>query len=64
MIKLQCPKCKHEWKTKYFKWVFKAPFHWFYFDVKAFRPRDLRKTKCPKCGKKSWIVCEKVKSNQ
>jgi len=51
-VKLQCPECNHEWESNYWKWILKAPFHEFVF----FRMKDYRRTKCPKCGKKSWIA--------
>ena len=56
MRKLVCPKCGHEWKMNYWKWVFTAPFH-----CVSFRTwRDTRKTKCPGCKQKSWITSEKI----
>ena len=54
--KLKCPKCEHEWECNYWKWVWKAPFHWLVLQKKPLRIRDYRKTKCPNCGKKSWIA--------
>ena len=59
MIKLKCPECNHEWTTGYWRWVFKAPFHWLRYKGKKFGFRDFRKTKCPACGQKSWIASEK-----
>ena len=50
-VKLKCPNCEHEWDYSYFQWILKAPFHLFSFS----KWKDFRKTKCPKCGKKSWI---------
>ena len=48
---LTCPGCGHKWSYGYFEWVWKAPVHVF----NLFIMKDKRKTKCPKCGKKSWI---------
>ncbi len=55
--KLQCPECGYEWVYGYWQWTFKAQFHVFNF----LKWKDKRRTKCPKCGKKSWIYSEKVK---
>lgn len=49
--KLKCPECNHEWEYGYWEWVWKAPFHTF----------TKRLTKCPKCGKRSYIKGEKSK---
>ena len=56
MVKLKCHECHHTWEWSYIKWLFKAPFHWIGFDHRTGYPRDFRKTKCPKCGTKSWIA--------
>ena len=50
-IGLECPKCGYQWTTSYWKWVFKAQMHWFKWRER----RDYRYTKCPSCGKRSWI---------
>ena len=52
---LTCPKCAASWQWGYFKWILKAPFHWFNFTTW----RDKRYTKCPCCGKRSWMYREK-----
>ena len=49
---LECPKCGHKWKSGYWLWVWQAPFHMFCIP----QWKDSRKTKCPKCGEKSWIT--------
>lgn len=50
--KLQCPECGHTWEYGFWQWTLRAPFHEYVFFLK----KDFRKTKCPKCGKKSWIA--------
>ena len=41
-----CPKCQKTFMIHgYWNWVFHAPFHWF----------GKRLTKCPECGKRSWV---------
>ena len=55
----RCPKCGHEWEWNYWTWIIKSPFHWIGIDPKVGYPRDYRKTKCPKCGEKSWIASTK-----
>ena len=54
-VNLRCPSCGHTWQWGYFKWCFKAPFHWVGFDPASCRPKDFRKTTCPKCKTKTWI---------
>ena len=55
--KLKCPECNHEWEMNYLKWIFTALFHNFSFKIW----KDKRLTKCPNCGKKSWVYSEKSK---
>ena len=50
-IGLECPKCGYQWTTSYLKWIFKAQMHW----IKWSEKRDYRYTRCPSCGKRSWI---------
>jgi DNA-directed RNA polymerase subunit RPC12/RpoP len=50
---LSCTKCGYTWEYNYFEWVWKAPMHMFNFITL----KDKRRTKCPKCNKKSWIYC-------
>ena len=52
IVKLTCPECGHKWTWGFWEWVLKTPFHMFNFHAM----RDARKTKCPKCGKTSWIT--------
>ena len=52
---LTCPKCAASWQWGYLKWIIKAPFHWFNFITW----RDKRYTRCPCCGKRSWMNREK-----
>lgn len=59
MAKLQCPKCGNKFEMNYWKWLFKAPFHWLVWDKQAKRIRDSRWTKCPNCLEKSWIIRQK-----
>ena len=41
-----CPECGKEFTIHgYWNWVLHAPFHWF----------GKRSTKCPECGKRSWV---------
>ena len=55
-INLICPKCGHEFSFKnYWHWVWHSPFHWLMLETIADRPYEIRKTKCPHCGKKSWM---------
>lgn len=50
IVKLICPKCGEEiFYKNYWHWVWKAPFHTF----------TKRLTKCPHCGKRSWMKREK-----
>lgn len=45
-IKLICLNCsKVNFYKNWFEWVLHTPFHWF----------GKRKTKCPWCGKSSWV---------
>lgn len=45
-VKLICPICGNKLIYKnYFYWVLSAPFHWF----------GKRLTKCPWCGKRSYM---------
>ena len=45
-IKLICPNCgKPNFYRNWFEWVLHTPFHGF----------GKRKTKCPWCGKSSWV---------
>ena len=53
--KLKCPHCGNEWEYSYWQWVWKAQIHCFNF----IKWKDKRYTKCPNCGKKSWIYSEK-----
>ena len=46
---LTCPKCAASWQWGFWKWVLKAPFHFF----------NTRYTKCPYCHEKSWMRREK-----
>ena len=46
---LNCPNCGRRFvKRNWIVWVLVAPFHWF----------GKRYTKCPTCGKWSWIKRE------
>lgn len=45
MAKFHCIHCGNVFKKSYFKWLFTTVFHTF----------TKRLTKCPKCGKKSWM---------
>lgn len=56
-VKLHCPECGYEWEYGYWEWIWKAQMHCFNFLIW----KDKRKTKCPNCGKKSWIYSERVK---
>jgi DNA-directed RNA polymerase subunit RPC12/RpoP len=58
MTKLQCPKCGEKFERNYFTWVWLAPFHCVQIE-KPFRIRDKRYTKCPNCGKRSWMKAER-----
>ena len=45
-LMFKCPHCSHLFEIKgYWKWILTNPFHWF----------GKRYTKCPHCGKRSWI---------
>ena len=46
-----CPKCNGSFQMRWSKWIFTTIFHWFNFK----EMRDYRKTKCPYCGKKSYM---------
>lgn len=54
MEKFKCPKCGKEFQMSFLKWIFTAPVHNFHM----FEWRDYRNTKCPHCGKKSFIKRE------
>ena len=48
-LRFTCPKCGEHFTVKgYIKWIFFSPFHWFL----------ARKTKCPNCGKRSYVRWE------
>ena len=49
MAKLHCPSCGTKFEYSWWKWVLKAPFHFF----------GRRLTKCPSCGTKHWIRKDK-----
>ena len=57
--KLHCPKCGHKWEYSYWQWIFKTLFHWLHWDKETKSLRDYRRTKCPVCGKYSWIKRQK-----
>ena len=45
-VKITCPKCGKQMTFKnYFDWILHTPFHWF----------GKRKTKCTRCGKRSYV---------
>lgn len=55
-VKVICPKCGVLITYKnWFSWILHTPFHWFDFSGL----RDYRRTKCPKCGKISYMKREK-----
>ena len=54
MIKLTCPNCNKTFEMTFWNWIMTTPFHWF--DFITFR--DSRKTKCPHCGKKTYMKRE------
>ena len=51
MTKFTCPNCNKTFEMNFWHWIFSTTFHWF--DI--FNFRDIRKTKCPHCGKKSYM---------
>ena len=51
MPKFNCPHCGMIFEMNYLKWLFTTPFHWFSFR----KMKDYRLTKCPYCGKKSYM---------
>lgn len=53
-IALMCPKCDNVFIYNWFVWVLHSPFHWF----------GKRYTKCPHCGKRSWLRRGVVPRNQ
>lgn len=60
IVILKCPKCECGFHYKnYWHWVWKAPFHWLWWDKKTNRIRDYRLTKCPHCDERSWMKREK-----
>ena len=51
IMHLRCPKCDTQFTVNgYWRWVFTSPFHGI----------TTRKTKCPKCGKRSYMEWEKI----
>ena len=46
-----CPNCGEMFQMNWIKWMFTTLFHWFNFK----EWKDYRKTKCPCCGKKSYM---------
>lgn len=58
-VKLECPKCGYKWEYGYWKWIWKAPFHWLALDAAAGCVRDYRRTKCPVCNQITWIARKK-----
>ena len=45
MLNFHCPECQKDFQMTRLKWLFTTAFHMF----------GKRKTKCPNCGKKSWL---------
>ena len=45
MAKFKCNYCEKTFEKNWFKWLFTTAFHWF----------GKRWTKCPYCGKYSYV---------
>ena len=54
MSKFTCPNCGKTFEQNFWAWTMSTPFH--VFDFVNFR--DKRKTKCPECGKRSYMKRE------
>ncbi len=51
MVHFCCPNCGEMFQMNWWKWMFITAFHWF--NIREWR--DYRRTKCPCCGKKSYM---------
>lgn len=50
-LEFTCPKCNKNFSIRgYWRWMLTTLFHWF----------EKRRTKCPHCGKKSFVGWNKI----
>ena len=53
----KCPTCDKGFSIKgYWKWVLSSPFHWLIWDKETKKIKDGRLTKCPYCGRRSYMT--------